>query len=715
MTENKSNPPTSVETTLNETRLESWKEIATYLGRDVSTARRWEKQEQLPVHRYLHQARSSVYAYPSELDAWKIEREPRLNAPILVTPWRRATAAVGFALTVLLSLVTLASGPILSPAIASAQGIVNRQVWAGPKTDFYGAVSPDGKYLSFVDWGTGDLAIRDIEKETSRPLTNKGSWEASDAEAERSIWSPDGKQVAYQWFRWDTEPARYELRVISLDNPTPRVLHRSAGPYETIRPFDWSPDGRHILGVLFKEDASEQVVLLSVADGAVRVLKTLSQNVGLTHAAISPDGQYVVYDYPQSDSSLAHDIFLLPIAGGSETRLVKYPADDLVLGWAPDGNRVLFTSDRRGSVDVWAIRLEDGKPQGAPLMVKSGVGRIHPLGITRSGSFYYGVGGNRSNVYVVKLDPATGNVLVPPQKLVKRFEGSNHGPAYSPDGNYLAYVSKRIEGLASAGTGWGDTLCVRSLETGEEREYQREMIRAGARGFSRPSWSPDGRSVLLFGRDSGGRYGIFHINLKTGKALNVLRQGEDLFVAPAGWRDERNFLYGRVDEKNNRGEIRLRNLDSGDEKVLYSVSPAVNGALAVSPDRRWLSALESSRSREYVLRVISTDSGEVKRLFKFSQKDRPDRIRHAWSADSKYVFYIKRSVTKDSSKFEVWRMPVDGGQPQKTGLEMPGVIDYMSAHPDGEHIAFENMAPMSASPAEVWAMENFLPTLKASM
>jgi len=51
-------------------RLESWKDIAAYLRRDVSTAQRWEKRERMPVHRHLHDKLGSVYAFRSELDAW---------------------------------------------------------------------------------------------------------------------------------------------------------------------------------------------------------------------------------------------------------------------------------------------------------------------------------------------------------------------------------------------------------------------------------------------------------------------------------------------------------------------------------------------------------------------------------------------------------------------------------------------------------------------
>ena len=53
-----------------EPRLDSWKAIASYLNRDVSTVRRWEKREGLPVHRHLHHKLGSVYAFASEIDAW---------------------------------------------------------------------------------------------------------------------------------------------------------------------------------------------------------------------------------------------------------------------------------------------------------------------------------------------------------------------------------------------------------------------------------------------------------------------------------------------------------------------------------------------------------------------------------------------------------------------------------------------------------------------
>ena len=63
-----------------EDRLDSWKEIAAYLKRDVTTVQRWEKREGMPVHRHLHDRMGSVYASRAELDAWMRSRNLRGGA-----------------------------------------------------------------------------------------------------------------------------------------------------------------------------------------------------------------------------------------------------------------------------------------------------------------------------------------------------------------------------------------------------------------------------------------------------------------------------------------------------------------------------------------------------------------------------------------------------------------------------------------------------------
>lgn len=64
---------------LNRHRLDSWKEIASYLRRGLRTVQRWETTEDLPVYRHLHEKLGSVYSYENELDAWWTHRGQHLH------------------------------------------------------------------------------------------------------------------------------------------------------------------------------------------------------------------------------------------------------------------------------------------------------------------------------------------------------------------------------------------------------------------------------------------------------------------------------------------------------------------------------------------------------------------------------------------------------------------------------------------------------------
>src|SRR5579862_9123051 len=63
-------------------RLDSWKEIATYLRRDVRTVQRWEKKEGLPIHRHQHDKLGSVYAFKAELDQWFKTRQQETSEAV---------------------------------------------------------------------------------------------------------------------------------------------------------------------------------------------------------------------------------------------------------------------------------------------------------------------------------------------------------------------------------------------------------------------------------------------------------------------------------------------------------------------------------------------------------------------------------------------------------------------------------------------------------
>jgi tetratricopeptide (TPR) repeat protein len=90
-------------------RLESWKEIAAYLNRDVRTVQRWEKTEALPVHRHVHEAQSSVYAYTAELDNWRTDRARTAPATPPNPSQRRFRPLWGIGLALSLALLTSGS------------------------------------------------------------------------------------------------------------------------------------------------------------------------------------------------------------------------------------------------------------------------------------------------------------------------------------------------------------------------------------------------------------------------------------------------------------------------------------------------------------------------------------------------------------------------------------------------------------------------------
>jgi hypothetical protein len=76
-------------------RLDSWKAIAAYLGRDGGTVRRWERTRGLPVHRVPGGKGSSVFAYTGEIDAWLRSAPKETDAPTVERPVRRHRLAGG--------------------------------------------------------------------------------------------------------------------------------------------------------------------------------------------------------------------------------------------------------------------------------------------------------------------------------------------------------------------------------------------------------------------------------------------------------------------------------------------------------------------------------------------------------------------------------------------------------------------------------------------
>ena len=157
-------PPTHVAEPPVDERLDSWKEIALFLKRDVRTVQRWERREGLPVHRHLHHKRSAAYAYKTELNTWRESRQPSLNTkdPEKTSILRRWQVVLAAGLSLLLigafGLVEFFARGELSPPksfmqLTTSAGLEDSPTW-----------SPDGRSVAYASDAAGnlDIYVRDI-------------------------------------------------------------------------------------------------------------------------------------------------------------------------------------------------------------------------------------------------------------------------------------------------------------------------------------------------------------------------------------------------------------------------------------------------------------------------------------------------------------------------------------------------------------------------
>ena len=690
-------PPKAVS---GETPLQGWKEIAVYLDRDARTARRWELEAALPVRRHAGD-RGSVYAYPSELDAWRGAHKPKAAESGPPQPGRRYVPALAGGLALAALAAAILRGPILNPpdplAEAAGSGVIVRQVLSGTDVDVGGEISTDGRHLSMVDWSTGDIAVRDLEIGENRRFMQKVSWQEEPEEnAYSSRISPDGQRIAFVWADYGSKSSFYELRVVELhdeaDRPQHRVLYYNDEVY-WMQLGDWSPDGRSVLVVLTKSDRTHQIALVSVADGSLTVLKTLGWRYP-EHTGFSPDGANIVYDFAPDEDRLERDIFLLAADGSREIPLVEHRADDTVLGWTPDGKQFLYSSDRNGSRDAWAIRIEGGKPHGAPRLLKRNIGLVEPLGVTGDGSFYYGVRTKSNNVYVATLDETASKLVAPPRRLSHRFEGNNTFADWSPDGRYLAYASQpRGGGRPSA---W--TMVIRDMESGRERELLLKLTNDNRR--LRPRWSPDGRFILVAGQDRKGRDGLYRVDPETGEVTPIAHMAQGSSLNPDWSPDGKSIFYTDYDERNTRRMMRW-DLENSEAKVLHTgIDQAVG--LEVSPDGKQIAFCGVGQ-----VSFMPTAGGAPRPLQKDLWSDGCEGV--VWLPDGKRLLFARRSG--------LWVIPVDGGEPQEIeGAKPSGTrrIFGLKLHPDGRQVVLTAGIGLYGSYNEVWVMENFLPEMRAA-
>jgi Tol biopolymer transport system component len=240
----------------NDGRLDSWKKIAVYLKRDITTVQRWEKREGMPVHRHVHDKTGSVYAFRSELDAWSQTRsaQPGLDAAEdepAGLPLRRPTNA---------AMTYLIAGSLVLAALAIL-GVVwyerSDHFWRNPiagaayqsVTGFGGeneaaAMSRDGKFIAFLSdrGGRTDVWVTQLGSGQFHNLTRGVEGELVNPSIRTLGFTPDGSLVTF-WLRARSRPAGEDISIWAV--PT---LGGEARPYlEGAAEAAWSPDGKQFV------------------------------------------------------------------------------------------------------------------------------------------------------------------------------------------------------------------------------------------------------------------------------------------------------------------------------------------------------------------------------------------------------------------------------------------------------------------------------------
>ncbi len=525
-------------------RLDSWKKIAVYLKRDVSTVQRWERREGMPVHRHLHDKQGSVFAYRSELDEWWESRRQQLApsppaspaGPADDTPAASAETA---------SLAPPARSRLLVRAAAAIAGLLlvgglarfaidRTYAWHNPLqgakfsrlADFAGseqaaAISPDGKFVAFLGTRDGaiDAFVGAVGGEAYRNVTGGEFLQLINPSIRTLGFSADSSLVSVWTRRGDgTQPRDVSIYAAPTAGGALRAYLEEAAE------FDWTRDGRWL--VFHTTAPGDPLFVRARGASAARQVYVATAGVHCHYPLWSVDAAFIYFVRGVPPNNW--DIWRIRPAGDGLEQLTHQNARVTYPVMLDRRTLVYLATDPDGS-GPWIYGLDVEHP--VPRRLTAGLETYSSLSASADGERLIATTANpRNSLWRLTLDQKNPGVARP--TLVS---ASALTPRVGP--GFLVFVSSR-----------GGAPGIFTLTDGKTRELWRE---ANVHITGAPAVSPDGKRIA-FTVDDGSRQRLLAMD-RDGAHLTVLADQLKLQGNPAWSPDGRSVISAALTD----GEPRL--------------------------------------------------------------------------------------------------------------------------------------------------------------
>lgn len=613
-------------------RLDSWKEIASYLGRGVTTVQRWEQENGLPVHRLPHAKKGSVFAYRAELDAWlaararSAVRQPESRdedgpavahaAPLRVMAAsgtsRRLALRAGTALVVAIALYATyrATRPWSPSPAAGAEAVLRPARMLPPENRVRApSLSPDGRQIAFAWYRGSEAGVY------AKPLPDGVPRLLWDFDPRRNPvfttrWSPDGELVAFNSLEGNDI---YGLYVVPAAGGPATRLTTMAGVG-----ICWAPDNRS-LTFADRTDTSDPFSLFSIdlaSQSRQRLTMPPPGSFGDTACGWSPDGRRLaLVRYPTRHES---DLFVLsPATGAQVERLTSGIGGVDNLEWAPDGQSVLF-ADHAG---LKVVRPGDRPGPGRAVAGLTGDAGHVTFSRPRSGesaTLAYQLLESAFGVWLWRrAEPGSTNLWLDDGR-------ESNLPSLTRDGQRIAYVRGGEIWTADVANTW-------------HRQLTSHTDAAAGRPVTDPEWSPDGRRVA-FSVAVGDQRDIYVIDDSGANSQRLTSEPSD--EDNPTWSSDGRSIYFR----SNR---------SGRNHV-WKVPAEGGAAVRVTDGEGWKARETTDGHMLYFVRGTSTPGLWARSLPRGEERlVLPEVVDGRWGLTSSGVVYVEGPET-DSPRLKEW-------------------------------------------------------------